>query len=360
MKKSLIVLTSIGLLLLTACGKQGHTLSKFKATHETVYQLHDKFDYRNLKVTYDEEVLEPHQYVLDTSKYNPKKAGTYKINVSLRGVEGISLDIDVQVSERNSANILFIGNASIESITSHMHEFINYADEEKDFRIYRLEGDYSSINQHYSHYLLNDEDYDLYEYDNESSSWLIEEDISLQSALTYEGIEWDFVLLQENNIEASLKDNHYQASKLMDVISGHLEKNEKKIPAYALSMPWAYQDAVDLGYDYYEFFANDQSEMYEAIASESGSLAEVFDLVLPLGTAVQNARLTALEDDKDLTIDGMMLNERIGCPLSSILLGALFSGSPVEEFSYLGEGEYLLNTEEQRLLFDVVSATIDK
>ncbi len=132
-----------------------------------------------------------------------------------------------------------------------------------------------------------------------------QEHTSIASALKDE--PWDYVSLQQVSQLSGKFDTYVEPLTALyryidSVKAGHIK--------YIWHQTWAYSpNATHTGFSNY---GRDQHTMYRAITDASAKTKELvpIDLLIPAGTAIQNARTSFLGDD--LTRDGFHLDLHIG------------------------------------------------
>ena len=122
--------------------------------------------------------------------------------------------------------------------------------------------------------------------------------------------KWDFISLQQ----ASGYSGQYATyCEDLAVILSHLKNHTLNSSVkYMIHATWAY--AKNSSHAHFAFYNNSQEEMYEAIvnATSRAKYAHKIDLLIPSGTAIQNARSTTIDPYNDLCRDGYHLNETFG------------------------------------------------
>lgn len=118
---------------------------------------------------------------------------------------------------------------------------------------------------------------------------------------------WDFVSLQQASPLSGQFDSYVQPLK---ALYGYIDSVTAGNIKYIWHQTWAYSPGST-----HQGFANynrDQVTMYRAIVDASAKAQRLvpIDLLIPAGTAIQNARTTFLGDD--LTRDGFHLDLHIG------------------------------------------------
>jgi hypothetical protein len=102
-------------------------------------------------------------------------------------------------------------------------------------------------------------------------------------------------------------------------------------------MTWAYQK--DSTHEKFVNYQHDQMKMYEAIldAVKTCVLSTgEFAAIVPVGTAVQNARTSYLGDT--ITRDGFHMSIPFGRYLAALTFGRVLTGKSVEGIAYAPDG----------------------
>lgn len=124
--------------------------------------------------------------------------------------------------------------------------------------------------------------------------------------------DWDFITFQQFSGFSGLYSTFQPyLNNLIGYVNAYATNSDVKL---ALNMTWAY--ANDSTHEDYLYYSNNQTAMYNAITSaHQQAIAETgIDIIIPCGTAIQNARtnklLNAVGDE--LTRDGHHLDIGIG------------------------------------------------
>ena len=156
-------------------------------------------------------------------------------------------------------------------------------------------------------------------------------DYTLKQALEDE--DWDYVSLQQSSPNSGFPDTY-------DLLPELVEYVKARVPEDAVLMfhqTWAF--SKDSPHKEYYRYDNDQLKMYNAIvAAVSQVIPQIEDIkiVIPSGTAIQNARTSILGDD--LTRDGHHLSRPHGRYVASCTwLQAVLGKNPVGN-KYCPEG----------------------
>jgi hypothetical protein len=149
--------------------------------------------------------------------------------------------------------------------------------------------------------------------------------VSLEAAIADE--KWDFISFQQNSGNSGLFQTYQEPLPLLFNYVKERAKNSKV--KYIWHQTWAYsQNHKNPKYE--ENYQSDQMTMYKGIMEASTRVNQIakFDLLIPSGTAIQNARTSFLGDN--LTRDGYHLNLYIGRYVASCTwYEALFGESVV-------------------------------
>lgn len=117
--------------------------------------------------------------------------------------------------------------------------------------------------------------------------------------------DWQIITLQQNSWMSGFDENY---TDLIDGLGLYAKSySTNKDVQLGWHMTWAYQS--DAGHSQFYRYDNDQMKMYEAITTQVQNnivTDDLFDFVIPAGTAVQNLRSSYFGDH--ITADGYHLN----------------------------------------------------
>lgn len=139
---------------------------------------------------------------------------------------------------------------------------------------------------------------------------------------------WDVVVLIQKSEDAI----HYETfnpwlHQLIDHILQHCPNPNLTL---AWEMSWSYNDT------YVTTYSNYGRWLLIALAAQTMTWNDGIDVVIPVGTAIQNARNTDLNSESQLTRDGWHLNEGVGCYIAACtVVQSLFA--PVFGISILND-----------------------
>lgn len=180
--------------------------------------------------------------------------------------------------------------------------------------------------------------------------WKTMENVSLSQGLNDEA--WDIIFTQQGAAQAGQPNTYGNyVEELMAYI-----KETKKTPTkgYVWNVLWAYQQDTDQTV-YHTVFGGDQMFMYEEnlrAAKEKIMPLNIFDRLIPSGTAIQNARTSYFGDT--LTKDTYHLNN-LGRVIVAYNLWSVLTGKEITEVNIGAVNSYDLPdpvelTDEDRLV----------
>ena len=203
----------------------------------------------------------------------------------------------------NIVRILAIGNSfSVDALENHFYELATAAGKKVIVGNMFIGG--CSLERHLNNSKENKAAYTYYKRGLDGVN-VKTKGVSLSTALTDE--KWDYVSVQQQSGRSGIYET-WEAS-----LPGLLEYVKSMIPDNAVIMihqTWAY--ASDSTHKDFKNYDNDQIKMYTSImdAVKRASKLSGIKLVIPSGTAVQNARATSLNEV--MTRDGFHLHKTYG------------------------------------------------
>lgn len=282
-----------------------------------LFHIGDAFRSNGLQVTLcgartdEARVLAASEYEVDSSAYNASEEGSYPIRVSMKGSK-ISAQYTVKVRKdySKSFKLLAIGNSFSDDATQYLYD-VAKAYGVQDVIVGNLYVGGCTLSQHKSYAQNNQAVYDYRK--NTTGSIITKPAYRLLDALREE--EWDIICLQQASQESGQSATYNSDLTFM---LNYIEQNKTNEAAQvAWHMTWAYQqNSTHWAFPVYE---RDQRVMYESIvnAVKTNVLTnDAFDHVLPVGTAIQNARTSRLGDT--LTRDGYHLTLDTGRMIAAL------------------------------------------
>ena len=233
--------------------------------------------------------------------------------------------------EKKRIKILCIGNSFSEDTIHYVAEIARAAGYQDVLAANLFIGG-CPIRKHYEN-IKND--LPAYRYGrNDGSGWIDTPDTRISDAVLAE--DWDWISIQHGSSYGAVytRDECYQDLEALVKEVKALARSRTKI---AFNMTW-------VGEPYYDrpemlAFNRDQKRLFEAICAITERLvlpAPGIDLVCPTGTAVQNARTTALGDR--MSRDGYHLSLDVGRYLAGLTFFKTLTGECVAGLNWRPEG----------------------
>ncbi len=165
-------------------------------------------------------------------------------------------------------------------------------------------------------------------YNNNGNGWSFVEDKKMSDALKEQS--WDIIVMQQASYFSGKEDSYSE----LDFLIQYVRRIVGESPKLVWNMTWAYQN----GYSGLDDYGKKQSVMYTKIlraVDKKIKPNENFDAILPVGTAIQNARTSFVGDT--LTTDGMHLNQ-LGMYIAGLTLVYKITGLPINNVSFAPQG----------------------
>ena len=274
------------------------------------------------KKTYKSDELE-----FNYNDFNNKKLGSYTIDVKVKG-QDISSSLNVEVVPAKSFNLLMIGNSFSDDTIQWVYEICESLGITVNLANLFIGG--CALDTHYLNYLTNSKSYEYRTYNKTSKSWQTTPGYDIKRALN--DYEWDYVSLQQVSGLSGQQDSY---SKLQPLIDKILENSPNV--KFIWNMTWAYQQNSN----HYDFarYKNDQTLMYKSIVNtvkQAVTNMDEFELIVPNGTAIQNARTSFIGDN--LTRDGYHLTYDLGRYIAGLTLVKTMTGADITQINYAPNG----------------------
>ena len=233
-------------------------------------------------------------------------------------------------SINRSIKILAIGNSfSADAVESHLSDIANAAGVPMIIGNVAIAG--GSLSMHLNNWEHNA---GVYEYVKINSNGTVTKTTgrTIQSAVADE--QWDYISYQQVSSDAGQYIS-IQASlpKLYDYVKANTTNKRVK---HVLHQTWAYdKNSTHTGFANY---ANDQMKMYQAIVDAYSRAVKLrdFKVIVPAGTAIQNARTSTLGGS--LTRDGYHLSLSLGRYIVACTWFEQLTGKSIIRNSYMPKG----------------------
>ncbi|MBO5051818.1 MAG: DUF4886 domain-containing protein [Clostridia bacterium] len=265
--------------------------------------------------------LSADEYRVNADSYNANLVGTYTITVEDLSGLADPITYEVTVSPRDSLRLLILGNSFGDDAMAHLYKTaLSAGIPAENICLANLYIGGCTLQQHLTNIEGGAAAYEFHLFGEGGTT--TETNYTVDMGLAY--AEWDFVMLQQASHESGKPLTYAPLDALMAYVREKVPEAE-----LAFQMTWAYQqDSTHGGFAAYE---RDQIEMYESIllAVSDQVLTRDFAVLVPSGTAIQNARTSFLGDT--LTRDGYHLSLNYGRYIASLTtLGALTGIDPME------------------------------
>lgn len=175
-------------------------------------------------------------------------------------------------------------------------------------------------------------------YTNTEGDWVETKNFSIIEAVKSEN--WDYITFQQASGSSGLANTYDDLKPLLDIIKP-LCQDAKLV----WHMTWAYQQ--DSSHKEFVKYDSNQETMYNAIVSavkEKIENNEDIELVIPSGTAIQNARTSYIGDN--LTADGHHLSLDLGRYIAGLTFAHALTGVSIDNIEFKPETV----TERQKLV----------
>lgn len=262
-----------------------------------------------------------------------------------------TLDANAPLSDGNSLKVLAIGNSFSNNTTEYLYD-IAKAEGISEVVIGRLYISGCTLAKHVENAQSNAPAYTYYK--NNSGSWNTIESASLEYALKDE--QWDIITMQQGSGTSGKKESYLG---VVDQLVQYVNENKTNPNARLVwHMTWAYQEgSTNTAFSGYK---NDQMTMYNGIidaVQQAIDPSGYFAAVIPVGTAIQNARTSFIGDN--LTRDTYHLNE-LGMVIGGYTWYTAFTGKPLESISLTEVTAALTLSDSQKaVIVEAVNAAID-
>ena len=150
---------------------------------------------------------------------------------------------------------------------------------------------------------------------------------SIAFAIAY--ADWDFISVQQASGESGKANTYDKLDALVEEVKKQATNKDVEI---VFNMTWAYQG--NSTHAQFPDYGSNQMTMYNAIVNAVDT--KVNYIVVPNGTAIQNARTSFIGDN--LTRDGYHLNLKIGRFIAGLTFVAKVTGEDITDFDYAPNG----------------------
>ena len=271
---------------------------------KTNFNFTENFSFDGLEVTANmsdnsKRILSKSKYTVSCDGFNPMKAGTYQATVYITGTE-IKETYEVTVSPADSLKVLMIGNSFADDTINYAYEIAKSVGiPEENILVADIYIGGCVLNTHWANAQSNAA---AYRFGLEREGWFDGTSYTnwtMEQAIMY--ADWDFITFQQGSSASGDPSSFSNLQNLMDYVYD-IATDEVNNPnanpnvKFVWHQTWAYQQGTTAShFSKYNF---DQMTMYNAIVScmENFVLNKNFVAIIPNGTAIQNARTSAIGD----------------------------------------------------------------
>ena len=261
-----------------------------------------------------------------------------------------------------SMKVLFVGNSYSGNTSTYMYDFLTSLGV-KNVDISYLYIGSCTINTHWTNAQGDLAKYQYYKWNGETS--LIPKTIAgsgtykMSTGITEQ--DWDWIIFSQGSTESGVASSYSNLQNLINYVKGLVTSSNTK---YAFNMTWAYDGACDRYPTYYA----DQITMHNQTVScmkEKVLTSPDISLLIPVGTAIQNARLyrgdTFAYDQRHLDADGCFIASLTACFALLGYYGNTFDVNNYDINKFLPDSEYAclyVSTPKQYDTLNVVDANL--
>lgn len=227
---------------------------------------------------------------------------------------------DVTTEPLKTLKVLAIGNSFSVDAMEHLYA-VAKAEGVQEIVLGNLYIGGCSLSKHWTNAQSDEAAYTYYK--NTTGAWEKTESTSLLYGLQDE--QWDLITMQQASADSGIPDTYGILEKMIGYVNANKTNPEAKL---AWHMTWAYQG--NSTHSAFSKYGNSQQAMYLSIVNAVQKQVipkKEISILLPVGTAIQNARAGMFGDV--LTRDGRHLND-MGRVIASYTWYAAISGQPLQ------------------------------
>lgn len=240
----------------------------------------------------------------------------------------VTLDLKINVNYKpSSLKILSIGN----SFSADSQEYLYQIAEDLGYKNITLGNLYiggCSLEKHLSNAKSDSASYTYYT--NTNGEWKSTNSYKISTAVKSE--DWHYITFQQASTNSGQADTYDDLKELIEIVKP-MSENSKLV----WHMTWAYQQSST--HSGFANYSNNQIMMYDAIIDAVQSKIKTnnnIDIILPVGTAVQNARTSTLGDN--LTRDGYHMSYNEGRYIAGVAFLKGLLNTNVNNLTYKPNG----------------------
>ena len=242
----------------------------------------------------------------------------------------VSGELPTSVPEK--LKVLAIGNSfSNDSVLGYLCPMLKDVGV-KEFTVGNLYHSGCSLKMHTEYGLSGEKAYQYYKRTDKDSKWNSPKKKSATLDDPLKDMQWDFITFQQASAYSGRPDS---IQPWHDALLYYVQRSQPTA-VFGWNMTWSHgADSNKEGFKYYD---RDSLKMYNAITKtvqENVMTDPRYKFVIPVGTAIQNARTSFLGDH--LNRDGQHLNKGIGRYIASMVWCCKLTGVDPDKITYLPE-----------------------
>ena len=248
-----------------------------------------------------------------------------------------------------SLKILAIGNSFSVDAMQHLYT-VAKAEGVEEIVLGNLYIGGCTLDTHLTKAVSGARDYKFYT--NTNGEWVTTPATSLLEGLQSE--DWDIITMQQGSSKSGIAEEYQPyLEQLIDYVNANKTNPDAKLYWH---MTWAYQS--DSTHSSFPKYGNNQMTMYLGIVNalqQAVEPTEAFTGLLPVGTAIQNARTGFVGDT--LTRDGFHLSD-LGRLIASYTWYAVLDGQPLHAVNLDKVASQKLTEAHKKLIVEAVNNAI--
>ena len=262
-----------------------------------------------------------------------------------------AIDLGEPLCDGTTLKILFIGNSFSDDVNTYLYDVLT-AEGVTNIVLGKLYYGGCTIKRH-----AGNAANDIAEYTysrNTSGVWEKTENATMLFALKND--DWDIISLQQASTQSGVADSYNED---LDALITYVNENKTNPDAKLVwHMTWAYQS--DSTHSSFPTYGNDQMNMYNMTCDavqQQIETRDVFSAIIPVGTAIQNARTSYFGDT--LTRDGFHLND-FGKLIGSYTWYAALTGKTLETINLNSLSEWFtLSDSNKAVVIEAVNGALE-
>lgn len=265
-------------------------ISSIKYTGNESLELHYGYSLNNEEIIYSLSTNLPAntEYLLpeQPSYFYLKNSANSNVDISSISINYSCVDY---AYPNNNLKVLMIGNSFADDTVFYTARIANSLGINIEMYDAYIAG--CTINTHYNNIRSDDTPYSMRSMNG--SSWNYQNNMSLANIVKYK--PWDIITFQQASAEIGRPTSYSNIVNLVNEVKNLVTGN----PKYYWHQTWAYDNDYSEYYDYFSYFNNDQTEMFNAIVDCYNNYVVptgLFEKTIFNGTVIQNLRTSYMGD----------------------------------------------------------------